>query len=131
MVSFVDSRSGGGRAGRSILIVEGERLIRWSLSKALESSGYSVTVAETGQRALEHLSAGSFDLVITDVELPIMEGHRVTQRLDPDFPVIIIGAQTDSPHQQSTLVNHSYVEKPFDLKEITGLVNRLLGRAGV
>jgi DNA-binding NtrC family response regulator len=130
MFSIVDVRACKGTSGRNILIVEDERLVSWSLTKALEKAGYCVSVAETGERAQEHLSARKFDLVITDVNLPSGNGYEIASGLDPAIPVIVISANPGSPVEMASSHVHSFVEKPFCLDEVTALVGSLLPQKG-
>ena len=131
MFSIIDVRSRTGISGRNILIVEDERLVSWSLTKALERVGYCVSVAETRERAQEQLAAKRFDLVITDVNLPSANGFELTSGLDPGIPVIVISANPGAPAQLAGAHVHSFVEKPFILDEVTALVGTLLPQEGV
>jgi DNA-binding response OmpR family regulator len=126
MFSIIDVRAQEGTSGRNILIVEDERLVSWSLTKALEKAGYCVSVAETGERAHEQLSSRHFDLLITDVNLPSANGYEIASSLDPAMPVIIISADPRPQPQMAGAHVHSFVEKPFVLDEVTALVGRLL-----
>jgi DNA-binding NtrC family response regulator len=124
--SIIDVRSSRHSSGRNILIVEDERLVSWSLTKALERVGYCVSVAETEERAQEHLAARRFDLVITDVKLPAANGYQIAAGLDPAIPVIIISADPEPVWDGNNPHIHTFVEKPFVLDEVTALVETLL-----
>jgi DNA-binding NtrC family response regulator len=126
MFSIVDVRRSGAVPGRNILIVEDERLVSWSLTKALERAGYSVSVAESRESAEAHLALRRFDLVITDVRLPSSSGYEIASSLDPAVPVIVISATPGAPEERARANIHSIVEKPFSLDEVTALVTDLL-----
>ncbi len=126
MFSILDVRNPEGRTGRDILIVEDERLVSWSLTKALERAGYNVSVAETRERAEEKLAAHRFDLVITDINLPAGSGVDLASGLDPRVPVILISAGAEPAGFAENFHPHAFVEKPFALEEITALVGSLL-----
>src|SRR5215471_2671189 len=64
-----------------ILIAEDERITRMTLSRQLGSWGHEVTAAEDGQEALEHFTAGEFDIVITDWEMPRLSGVELVGRI--------------------------------------------------
>jgi DNA-binding NtrC family response regulator len=128
--SIIDVRSSKYGPGRNILIVEDERLVSWSLTKALEKAGYCVSVAETRERAQEHLAARRFDLVITDVKLPAANGYEIAAGLDPGIPVIVISAEPEPVGGARNPHVHSFVEKPFVLDEVTALVETLLPQGG-
>jgi CheY-like chemotaxis protein len=130
MFSIVDVRGREVTSGRNILIVEDERLVSWSLTKALEKAGYCVSVAETRERAEEHLASRRFDLVITDVNLPSANGYEIASGLDPGIPVIVISAGPEPPGHAANPHVHTFVEKPFVLDEITALVGSLLPDGG-
>lgn len=130
MFSIIDVRSATYGPGRNILIVEDERLVSWSLTKALEKAGYCVSVAETRERAQEHLAAHRFDLVITDVKLPAANGYDLAADLDPAIPVIVISAEPAPSRGTSNAHVHTFVEKPFVLDEVTALVETLLPQKG-
>lgn len=57
-----------------ILVVDDEGPNRYSISKNLERVGYSVTEAASGPEALEHLTTNEFDVVLTDIKMPDMDG---------------------------------------------------------
>ena len=64
-----------------ILLVEDNELNRDALSRLLARRGYEVVMAEDGARALELADQQSFDIILMDVGLPVMDGHEVTRRL--------------------------------------------------
>jgi len=76
-----------------ILIIEDEKLIRWSLRQQLQEEGYIVEEAETGQEGLTRLGQALFDLVMLDYKLPDMTGLDVLRDLrreDEDIVVLIM-----------------------------------------
>ncbi len=80
-----------------ILVVDDNRVNRLKLSMSLEQQGYSVDLAESGQRGLDMLRQGSFDVVLLDIIMPEMDGFQVLEQIkgDPatrDIPVIVISA---------------------------------------
>ncbi len=120
--------SGSTGKSRSILIVEDEKLVSWSLSRALEKAGYRVSVAESGEGARQQLSNRNFDLVITDVQLPSSSGLEVAAEIDPAVPLIVISASQNVRPPVAGPKVCACVEKPFDLDEVTNLVGKLLSR---
>src|SRR4029450_1552770 len=82
------------RPHATILVVDDEALIRWSLTERLQSEGYDVLEAETGQGALEKLPEGG-DLVLLDYRLPDTDGVSVLRKIkefDQDILVILLTA---------------------------------------
>lgn len=109
-----------------ILVVDDEDIVRVLLKEILVEQGYDVTEAADGKQALELLGKKSFDLIITDMVMPGMNGIELLQaafRIDPTYQVIMI---TGYPSVENAvrLVNlgaADYIVKPFnvDLIKIT------------
>ena len=81
-----------------ILIVDDSAVVRKSLTKLLEEAGAEVTAAEDGEKGLEIALAQSFDLIITDVEMPKLGGYALCLKLKNNtatrsIPVIILSTQ--------------------------------------
>ena len=103
-----------------ILVVDDEEAMRLMLTQALSQDGYSVTAATDGQEAVEILQEEDFDLILTDIIMPRLDGVgvlRAAKRLDPRRPVIMI---TGYPSRESIkkmvrLGATDYIAKPFDL----------------
>ena len=114
----------------TVLVVDDEQLIRWSLVERLSQDGYRTLEAETGAGALDKLSEG-VDLVLLDFRLPDTDGLKVLQevrRRDPDALVILLTAFSNV----ATVVEimkagaYHYATKPFNLDEIALLVEKAL-----
>ena len=78
----------------TILVVDDEQLIRWSLAERLRADGYAIIEAPTGQEALDRIADG-IDLVLLDYKLPDIDGVTVLRRIkehDPDILVILLTA---------------------------------------
>lgn len=83
-----------------ILIVEDHPTTRLKLSLGLQGQGHTVAEAENGKQALEKLRTDSFDLVLLDIVMPVMDGYQVLERMkqDPrllDTPVIVISSSDE------------------------------------
>jgi CheY-like chemotaxis protein len=112
--------------GRNILIVEDEKLVLWSLKRALEKAGYAISVAESGEEAIAHLAVQHYDLVITDLGLPSVSGLEVTAAIPRGIPIIVISASQELSALQDDPRIRCCVEKPFDLRDITSAVELFL-----
>ncbi len=116
-----------------IIIVEDEGLVCWSLSSILRKTGYSITVVTTGEEAINELSANHYDLVITDLKLPHADGFEVAsfvKKSHSGLPVILISAESDqtiTDHLERKVVDY-FMEKPFDLDDMTSLIEECLRR---
>jgi DNA-binding response OmpR family regulator len=114
-----------------ILVVEDEILVSWSLVKSLSKNNYEVTVVDTGEKACELIGSNGYDLVITDVNLPQIDGFYVmnlVKQKNPDTPVIIMSALVENSIQNSERYSKKdrFIEKPFDIAELIKTINELL-----
>lgn len=114
-----------------ILVVDDEEIIRESLSFVLKKEGYLVEEAENGKVAYDKIVADSFDVVITDLEMPGMKGIQLVeeiQKLNIQTSIIIITAYGSLDTAISALRNGAsdYILKPIEFDEILIKINRLL-----
>jgi DNA-binding NarL/FixJ family response regulator len=119
----------------TILVADDELGIRLSIKDYLEMKGYSVLMAENGQRALEMISQYQPHLLITDITMPQLDGYELVRlvRQQPAFrllPVIFLTArnQTRERIQGYQTGGDLYLSKPFDLEELGVIVRSLLDR---
>lgn len=113
-----------------ILVVDDEDIIRESLSFVLKKEGYIVEEAGNGKAALDKLLQESFDLVITDLEMPVMKGIRLLEevkKLNMQTAVIIITAYGSLDTAISALRSGAsdYILKPIEFDEILIKIKRL------
>jgi DNA-binding response OmpR family regulator len=119
-----------GRALR-ILLVDDEPHLLDLVAQILEQHGHTVVCANDGVEALELAARGDVapDLLITDVSMPQLGGYALCARLRerwPGLPAIVIsgfGDTLDAPDGAATL----QLAKPFDVSELTAMINRLIG----
>lgn len=114
-----------------ILIIEDEKLIRWSLRQQFHEEGFVVDDAEQGSAGLEKLSHAQFDLVMLDYKLPDMTGLDVLRRLrdqDEDIVVLIMTAYSnvEDAVEAMRLGAYDYVSKPFKMDALMMTVNKAL-----
>lgn len=87
------------RQPRAVLVVDDSRMVRESLARALEARGYRVARAADGQEALERLQAEDLELVVSDVEMPRLDGFTLVRRLRAmeqplaSLPVLILSSR--------------------------------------
>ena len=117
----------------SILVVDDEEMMRNLLTKILTREGYQVTTAENGQTALEHLQQQTFNLVISDMKMPKMNGFELLKAVKKDYPdtgVIIMTAYGDTYTVKDALLlgADEYITKPFKSYEISLIVERAYWR---
>jgi len=117
-------------AHATILVVDDEALIRWSLAERLKSEGYNVLEAETGGAALEKLADG-VDLVLLDYKLPDTDGVSVLRKIkefDQDILVILLTAyaSVETAVEAMKLGAYHFANKPFNLDEVVATLERAL-----
>ena len=115
----------------SILIVDDEEIIRDSVSFVLKKEGFAVTEAENGKVALDRVKERSFDIVITDLEMPEMKGIELLEhitRISPETLVVIITAYGSIETAIAALRKGAvdYILKPVDFDELVMKTRRLL-----
>ncbi len=114
----------------TILVVDDEQLIRWSLAERLRSDGHHVLEAGTGQAGLDLVREG-VDLVLLDFKLPDIDGVSVLRQIkeqDPDTLVILLTAYAtvDTAVEAMKIGAYHFANKPFNLDDISSLVARAL-----
>ncbi len=115
-----------------VLVVDDEASIRDLLSKTLALAEYDVDTAPDGRVALASLRMRAYDLLITDLKMPGMDGLtliREARRLTPHLPVVVITAfSTEASAIESVNLGVSgYLTKPFRITKILGTAARILG----
>src|SRR5579864_4307423 len=103
-----------------ILVVDDERSMRELLAIVLRREGYEVLLAENGRKAVDLLEREPFDLLISDINMPDLNGVevlRAAKRIDPDILGIMVTAfaSTDSAVEAMRLGACDYLSKPFDV----------------
>lgn len=114
-----------------ILLVEDEKLIRWSLANHLKKAGYETIETDRGEDALKALEEKDVDLVLLDYRLPDMDGLKVLRNILPHFeplPVIMMTAYStvESAIEAMKLGAFDYLNKPFEFEELLISVKKAL-----
>ncbi len=117
----------------SILIIEDEKRVADLLKKGLEESGYKTVVAYDGEMGLRLFKTNSFQLVISDVILPKMNGFELCseiRKVDERVPIMMLTAlgSADDKLEGFESGADDYMVKPFDFRELTARVKALLKR---
>ena len=118
-----------------ILLAEDDETTGFSISRLLEKSGHSVTVARNGQEALEMHAANDFDLILMDVSMPVMDGIKACQRIrgseNPhkrDIPIIALTAYAMAGDKEKFLAAgmNGYVAKPVKMESLMQMMSETL-----
>ena len=115
-----------------ILVVDDEQLLVKGLRFNLENEGYQVDACYNGAEALELLKAGSYDLILLDLMMPVMDGLETTMRIR-QFSMVPIIMLTAKSEDTDKLIGFEYgaddyVTKPFNILELKARIRALLRR---
>ncbi|HMA38147.1 MAG TPA: response regulator [Chloroflexia bacterium] len=119
---------------KAILIVEDSITSRTLLKNILETAGYAVQTAVDGAAGLAQLTAGAFDLVVSDVEMPQMNGFDLTMQIRAtpalaDLPVVLVTSlesREDRARGAAAGANAYLVKRSFDQSNLLDVIGRLL-----
>ena len=120
-----------GRTMGRILLAEDDIDMRRFLARALENAGYSVVAFDNGLSAYERLREEPFNLLVTDIVMPEMDGIELARKaseLDPDLKIMFItgfAAVALNPDAQAPR-EAKILSKPFHLRDLVGEVGRLM-----
>ncbi|MBI5188077.1 MAG: response regulator [Nitrospirae bacterium] len=114
-----------------ILIVEDEKGMRDVLQILLEGEDYTVMATSGGEDGLSCINNDTFDLVITDIKMPRVDGFEILKKVkevSPDTLVIMITAfgTTESAIEAMKLGAYDYIHKPFEIDEIRLIVKKAI-----
>ena len=106
-----------------VLVVEDHKNIRLLMEKLLTRFGFDVTLAEDGQQAVEKVLQESFDIVLMDIRMPVLNGFEATERLRDKgvtTPIIAVTAHAMKGDRERCLEAgcDDYISKPFDQEEL-------------
>jgi CheY-like chemotaxis protein len=119
-------------SARTIMVVEDYDDTRMLLKKGLEGLGYSVLEASNGQEAVDIAAREHLDLILIDLDLPILDGIIATQQIrqqsDLRVPIVAVTAYPMSYTRVKAFAEgcDEYMAKPIDMSELARLVDRYL-----
>jgi DNA-binding response OmpR family regulator len=119
-----------------ILIAEDDEAVRGFVARALNEDGHETIATHDGAQALDVLARekGGFDLLLTDIKMPVMDGIALSLTTARDHPEIVIllmtgfADQRERAHGLDALI-HDVIAKPFSLAQIQGAVKEALTSA--
>ena len=120
---------------QSLLLIDDSLSIRKFVGRMLESAGYEVDTAVDGEDGLRKASAQNYRLIITDLEMPKLNGYEVIQGLrsraqTQQTPIIVMTTRAGDKHRQMALNigASSYIAKPVDERALIQEIERLIGK---
>jgi two-component system, cell cycle response regulator CpdR len=121
-----------------VLIADDEESMRMLVARAIAMDGHEIVTAQDGAEALDILTRenGGFDLLLTDIQMPIMDGIALALAAARDFPDLIILLMTGFAHQRERASNlqaiaHDVITKPFSVADIrTAVADALATKSG-
>src|ERR1700754_3550185 len=121
-----------------VLIADDEASMRALVARAIAMDGHETVTAQDGAEALEILTreGGAFDLLLTDIQMPIMVGIALALSAARDFPALTILLMTGSADQRDRASNHNaiahdVISKPFSVADIrTAVADALASKKG-
>ena len=121
---------------KRILVVDDEEQIRSMLTQMLEHEGFVVDTAENGEEGMDLITRHAYDLIITDMIMPIKDGLKLIMELIRDYPdqriLAISGGGAIKAERYLTMAGYlgddiATLEKPFKRESLLALVNEQLG----
>jgi DNA-binding NtrC family response regulator len=117
-------------ARTKLLLVEDERIVRVTVRDALARAGYRVTDLADGAAALRAVEAERFDIVLTDVRLPGLDGvslFRRIRQIDPDTAVLLFSGHAELDDAVAVMREgaRDYIQKPFEMEELLLRLGRI------
>ncbi len=122
----------------NILIVEDEPHVIRVMKLALENKGYAVAVSHNGEQALEQLSKKLPDILITDIDMPRMNGKELCKKItedlpDREFPILVLTSKTEVEHREWTreINNTMFLEKPVSIRKLIKMLDDYQDGSGI
>jgi len=118
-----------------ILTVDDSASIRLTTNVALSGAGYSVTEAINGAEGIEKATSGAYDLIVTDLNMPVMDGLTMIRELrkipsQMGIPIIFLTTESDGSikEQAKAAGATGWLTKPFDPENLVKIVRKVLGK---
>lgn len=117
------------RGREQILLVDDDVTVRESLTDVLVAEGYQVIPAANGREAVQRATDSMIDLVLLDLNMPVLNGWEAFEQLTRDHPLIPVVIATARPNQLMTALGAgagALLEKPMDIPILLGAIRQLL-----
>lgn len=125
---------------KSILLIDDDKLVLMTLKRLLNREGYKVATALSGQGVLRKMEEDGFDLIISDIKMPQMDGIETVKKIrefldrcgkNPIPEIFITAYAKEDIYQKALALNAiGYIEKPFDVKTLVQTVSKAVSSKG-
>ena len=131
MAPAIDRPTKSIRQNAQILIIDDDQTSQMILSKFFTGQGCKVTTAENGQEGIEKVKQNRFDLIMLDINMPVMKGTEALPKildLDPDVRVIIMTAQAsyESKVETREMGAYDYIVKPITVDKLKEIAEKAI-----
>jgi two-component system chemotaxis response regulator CheY len=114
-----------------ILAVDDSQTMRDVVKETLESAGYQVTLAENGLDGLEKFKQGKFDLIIADINMPVMDGITMIKeirKINTEVPIITLTTESEESKKQEgrNAGADGWIVKPFRPAQFLDIIKQIL-----
>jgi two-component system, response regulator, stage 0 sporulation protein F len=114
-----------------ILVVDDEEGARELFFTILSDEGYDITLANNGEEALARFKSDAYDLVVTDIKMPVMDGLQLLQEIrktgsKTDVIMVTAYGEVESYLKAMSLGAAEYINKPIRIKELKRIVHKVL-----
>ena len=120
-------------SSKKILVVDDSEMIRHLVRTELSKEGYCIVTAKNGRDALDRLEEHRPDLILSDIDMPVMNGFEFCEAVQADrrfksVPFVVMSTNSDRGHMQRMLQRgaQAYLVKPFNMNQLTILVDKML-----
>ena len=118
---------------KKVLVVDDQAPVLRVLKLGLEGGGYEVDTASNGSECLVKLCAGHPDFLVTDIDMPRMNGRELCEAIEDQFPdrafsIVVLTSRTEDEHRDWTraIDNLSFMEKPVSVRRLLSHIGRCL-----
>ena len=119
---------------KTVMTVDDSASVRQMVSFALSGAGYGVVEAENGRDALDKLAAAKVDLILTDLNMPVMDGIELVRavRADPGLrfvPIVLLTTESQEAKKQEGRKAGAtgWIVKPFKPEQLLAVVRKIIG----
>lgn len=122
----------------NLMLVENDTVLSKAIQEYLIDKGFNITIANNGLEAFELANKYKFDLIISDIMMPVIDGYELLEKLQKldkllKIPFIFLTAKgmTKDRIKGYNMGCHGYLSKPFDPEELVSLIKNLISRESI